>query len=53
MYNRYGGAGLAEIDAVLGCPLFLPNEDSCTINFESLTDLQKWTTAGKSSRKFE
>ena len=28
--TRYGGLGLTEIDAVVGCPLFLPKSDVCS-----------------------
>ena len=28
--TRYDGLGLAEIDAVVGCPLFLPKSDVCS-----------------------
>ena len=28
--SRYGGVGLSEIDAVVGCPMFLPNTEVCS-----------------------
>ena len=35
--HRFGGAGLAEIDAVLDCPLLLPAAECSTVeNFEYL-----------------
>jgi hypothetical protein len=43
--RRFGGQGLSEIDALLGCPLLLPLEDAVGVDFVFLTFEQQWTTA--------
>ena len=40
---RYGGDGLSEIDALLGCPLLLPHESNTGIGFMDLSPTQQWT----------
>jgi len=42
---RYGGEGLSEIDALLGCALLLPDETSTGIGFADLSPVKKWTVA--------
>jgi Fanconi anemia group D2 protein len=42
--ERFGGEGINNIDAVLGCPLLLPDLPSCTLEFTHLTEDQKITT---------
>ena len=42
--DRYGGDGIGNIDALLGCPLLLPDEDSSTIEFMHLSKEKQLTT---------
>lgn len=42
--GRFGGDGLVEIDAVLGCPLLLPDETSSVTNFELMSTSKQWVT---------
>lgn len=42
--ERFGGEGINEIDAVLGCPILLPDLPSCSLEFTHLTEEQKITT---------
>jgi hypothetical protein len=42
--ERFGGDGISNIDAVLGCPLLLPDLPSCSLEFTHLSEDQKITT---------
>ena len=36
--ERFGGEGVEEIDAILGCPIFLPAKDTLGIEFEDISE---------------
>jgi Fanconi anemia group D2 protein len=42
--ERYGGDGIDNIDALLGCPVLLPDSSICGVDFTYLSDEQKLTT---------
>lgn len=42
--EKYGGDGIDNIDALLGCPLLLPQTDLCGIDFTHMTEIQKLVT---------
>ncbi|KAL7552476.1 hypothetical protein ACHAWF_016165 [Thalassiosira exigua] len=41
---RFGGIGLSEIDAMLECPLLMPDQDACGEGFEDLVAEEQWAT---------
>jgi len=41
--TQYGGQGLSEVDALLGCPLLLPSESSVGDDFQHLPPAKQWT----------
>eukprot|EP00979_Chaetoceros_neogracilis_P016426 scaffold8009_cov174-Chaetoceros_neogracile.AAC.1 len=42
--ERYGGEGIDNIDALLGCPVLLPDSSSSGVDFTHLSEVQKHTT---------
>ena len=42
--ERYGGEGIDNIDALLGCPVLLPDSSSSGVDFTHLSEAQKHTT---------
>lgn len=39
---RFGGNGLAEIDAMLECPLLVPTKECSDFEFDELSQMQQW-----------
>lgn len=42
--ERYGGDGIGNIDALLGCPMLLPSSTNSSIDFRHLSEEQKLAT---------